>query len=658
MELKKLKITPRRLAALEKMEITTTESLLRYYPFRYEMVEAVPFEQWQEHDHVAFEGLICSEARVIRLKNNRTMTQFRVLSWNEEIQVTIFNRPWPGQFGFGRPITIFGMYMGKNKVTASSTSFQSLESQKGLQPVYTLPKDLRQSDMKAIMKTVLPYADELPQLVPERFREKYRLVSRAQALSWIHNPTSKQALHQAMRALKYEEFLCFQCALQSMQMKSQAKEPARFDRRLVEQKIEELPYKLTADQSSALSAVLADMEKDVQMVRMVQGDVGCGKTVVAAMAVYACTLAGRQAALLAPTEIRARQHVNSLEKFGIECRLLTSSLPAAEKREILDGLKSGTLMAVVGTHSLFSEQVEFEHLGLVVADEQQRLGVKQRRARLEKGDQADFLMMTATPIPRTYAHFLFGDIALSSIHTMPPGRQPVKTRYISKNTMGPILPEIMEELDKGRQLYVVCPSIEDNPDTDMKAAQKIFDGMQNTLGTRYEVGLMHGKMKTEQKEEVMARFAEGKTRILVSTTVVEVGIDVANATMMVIYDAHRFGLSTIHQLRGRAARGKERGLCWLLSATKDPEAAERLKKLETLLDGFSVSQYDLEQRGPGDLLGIRQSGLPAFILGDVQKDSVMMEICMQDAKDILVRQVDRPILKYAREAVENVSYID
>ncbi|MCF0245275.1 MAG: ATP-dependent DNA helicase RecG, partial [Ileibacterium sp.] len=597
MELKKLKITPRRLALLEKMGITTTEQLLRYYPFRYEMIEAVPFDQWKEQDHVAFEGLICSPARVIKLKNNRSMTQFHVLSWNEEIQVTIFNRPWPGQFSFGKPITVLGMYMGQNKVTASNANFQPMSTQEGLQPVYSLPKEMKQADVKAIMKTVLPYADELPKLVPERFRKKYRLVDRAQALNWIHNPTSKEALHQAMRALKYEEFLCFQCTLQSMQLKSHAKEPARFDRRLVEKKIQELPYALTKDQDLALNAVLDDMEKDVQMVRMVQGDVGCGKTVVAAMAVYACTLAGRQAALLAPTEILARQHVRTLESFGIECRLLTSSLPAAQKREILEELQSGSLMAVVGTHSLFSEQVEFERLGLVVADEQQRFGVKQRRALLEKGDQADFLMMTATPIPRTYAHFLYGDIALSSIHTMPPGREPVKTKYVPKNTMAPILKEVMEELDRGRQLYVVCPSIEDNPETDMKAAQQIYEGMQKTLGQKYSVDLMHGKMKSEQKDEVMARFASGETRILVSTTVVEVGIDVGNATMMVIYDAHRFGLSTIHQLRGRAARGKEQGLCYLLSASKDPLAKERLKKLETLLDGFSVSQYDLEQRG-------------------------------------------------------------
>lgn len=661
MELKKMKelhITPRRLQLLERMGIFTLEDLLRTYPFRYENIQAVPFEQWQTGDNVAFEGIISSSAKVIPLPNHRTMTRFSVLAWNEEIQVTVFNRPWPSQYAHGKTITVYGIYHGKRDVTASRTSFKSLEQEQGLHPVYTLNKDLRQSDMEAVMKKALSKADLLVDRVPERYREKYRLLPLRQALQQIHFPQNTQELHQAIRTLKYEEFLCFQCVMQKAGSNEGNKPPKLFDQSLVEEFISALPYALTQDQRKAVDEILDDLRSEKMMYRMVQGDVGCGKTAVASIALKACELSGEQAALLAPTEILARQHYENLKKQGLSVVFLTSSLPAAEKREVLRQLKEQEAAVAVGTHSLFSEKVEFARLGLVIADEQQRFGVRQRRALLEKGDRPDFLMMSATPIPRTYAHFLYGDIALSSIHSMPPGRKPVKTRFVPSSSMGPVLKEVLEGIKEGRQVYVVCPTIEDNPETGIRAASQIYEGMKQTFQDSITVGLLHGKLKAAQKEAVMNSFSRGEIQILVSTTVVEVGIDVPNATIMVIYDAHRFGLSTLHQLRGRAARGNVQGECYLLSSTRDEQARERLKKMEEMLDGFSVCAYDLSMRGPGDLLGTRQSGLPSFVLGDFQKDPAIMEVCLRDAREILKKKEDRAMLAYVEQAIENVSCFD
>ena len=335
-----------------------------------------------------------------------------------------------------------------------------------------------------------------------------------------------------------------------------------------------------------------------------------------------------------------------------------SSLSRKEKQEVLEGLKTGTVSVVVGTHSLFQDPVEFADLGLVVADEQQRFGVSQRRQLLEKGKGADFLMMSATPIPRTYAHFLYGDIALSAVKTMPAGRKPVETRYVRGQSMKPVLKDVLQGLKEGRQCYVVAPAIDENLELDIKGVTSLYEGMVKVLGKDWTIGLLHGRMSAAEKEEVMTRFKAGDIHILVSTTVIEVGIDVAKATMMVIYDAHRFGLSTIHQLRGRCARGPVQGTCWLLSATKDMAAVERLQKLQELRDGFAISEYDLQLRGPGDLLGTRQSGLPAFVLGDFEKDPAIMEAAVQDAAAVLARRDWPPLMEYVRQARDSVRYID
>lgn len=658
LELEKLKLTARRYGLLQKMKITTLEQLIKTYPFRYETIEAIPFDQWEKGEHIALEGLIASKPALIRLGKNRTMTRFTIIAWNEEIEVTMFNRPWLSQFKFGDTVTLFGVYQGNNKLVANNYNLKPLSMQTGLKPVYSLPKTMKPSDMQAIMKTALSHLDDIPDLIPQRYREKYRLLDKNTAYRWIHQPQNMNQLHAAIRTLKYEEFLCFQCCVQAQQVQTITKEPKVFDQNRIEEKIGEFKFPLTEDQKKALDDVLRDMRSETVMYRMVQGDVGCGKTIVAMLSLFACELAGYQSAFLAPTEILARQHYENMKELGLPVRLLVSALPAKEKREVLAGLEQGEIRMVVGTHALFQEKVNFDDLGLVVADEQQRFGVNQRRSLLEKGKNVDFLMMSATPIPRTYAHFLYGDIRLSAIKTMPPGRKPVKTHYVASTSMKSFLKEVLTGIDEGRQCYVVCPMIDENLETNLRAVTTIYEGMVKTLGSKYKIGLLHGKMSAEEKEEVMKKFSEKEYDLLVSTTVIEVGIDVPDATMMVIYDAHRFGLSTLHQLRGRAARGKVQGECWMLSDSKDPEAIERLKKLETMTDGFAISAYDLSKRGPGDLLGTRQSGLPTFILGDFEKDPAIMEVCVHDAKEILQAQTDQPMLDYVRSAMDKARYFD
>ncbi|WP_217948339.1 ATP-dependent DNA helicase RecG [Faecalibaculum rodentium] len=656
MELTELKLTARRFGLLQKMGITTLEQLLKTYPFRYESHEQLPFDQWQKGDTVGFAGLIASRPAVIRLGKNRTMTRFTVISWNQELQVTVFNRPWLNAFPFGETIHIRGTYNGEGKVTAMQAQKKPLEE--GLVPVYSMTKGMKPADMPAILDKALEHLDQLPDLVPPDLRRRYRLLDKDTSYRWIHRPPDEKRLHLAIRTLKYEEFLCFQCAVQSESALGQRKTPRMFDQALADAFLDQFPYDLTADQRQAIEDVWSDQRRDTTMYRLVQGDVGSGKTVVAMAAIRACELSGAQSAMMAPTEILARQHLKTLQSAGIEAKLLVSSLSRKEKQEVLEGLKTGTVSVVVGTHSLFQDPVEFADLGLVVADEQQRFGVSQRRQLLEKGKGADFLMMSATPIPRTYAHFLYGDIALSAVKTMPAGRKPVETRYVRGQSMKPVLKDVLQGLKEGRQCYVVAPAIDENLELDIKGVTSLYEGMVKVLGKDWTIGLLHGRMSAAEKEEVMTRFKAGDIHILVSTTVIEVGIDVAKATMMVIYDAHRFGLSTIHQLRGRCARGPVQGTCWLLSATKDMAAIERLQKLQELRDGFAISEYDLQLRGPGDLLGTRQSGLPAFVLGDFEKDPAIMEAAVQDAAAMLVRRDWPPLMEYVRQARDSVRYID
>ncbi len=653
-ELKSLKLTPSQSQFLAGRKVDTLNQLLHTYPLRYTPIK--PYSQWEDGDEVLFEGVVIRSSRAVRIAHNRMVTKVVVYAWDQELTVSIFSYGYSPQIPVDKTFTVCGTYHRPNMVSANWTSTAKvIEPGQVLYPNYSLPLKTRRDMMLKIMDKALKHVDDLPDRIPPSLRTKYKLLSQAEALKAVHQPMNESQLYQGVRSLKYEEFLCFHCArlMQSVRIE---KTPKQFDQSLIDQKIAELPYTLTPDQASSIQDILQDLRSDQAMYRLLQGEVGCGKTMVAAMALYACKLSGQQAALLAPTEILARQHVISLQKLGIEATLYCSSLKAAEKRKIRKDLQEGKIDLIVGTHSLFQEGVEYSNLGLVIADEQHRFGVLQRRALIEKGHQVDVLLMSATPIPRTAAHFLYGDIDLSAIRTMPPGRKPVITRYYRSSSMKPVLGRILEGIQKeGRQVYVVCPAIDENPDEGITAATSIYEGMRSVLGRQISIDLLHGRMKPEQKEEIMDRFKRNETQILVSTTVIEVGIDVANATMMVIYDAHRFGLSALHQLRGRCARGPVQGECYLLSNTRSAQSVDRLKKMETLDNGFDLAAYDLQLRGPGDLLGTRQSGIPAFILGDAGKDLAMMDCCEKDAAEILEHPENpenRAMMHYLKQVSE------
>lgn len=667
MELKSIRISEKKQAILANMDIHSVEDLLKHYPFRYEMIEQIPFTNWQRDTKIAVEGMIVTKAHVIRLGGKRSITKFRIMTQEGEFEVSLFNRPWVSQFKMQTMITVIGRYDGKGKITAMQYNFKPLKEQLGMEPVYNVKEGVSQKDIKAmISKAWQAIGLSIQDFVPEEYREKYRLISRREAIYFIHHPKDMESVKQALRHLKYEEFFRFQLTMQAMKAKETMEVSGRSKHFRMEDVWElkhALKFELTQDQKAAIQDILQDLSNEKIMYRMLQGDVGCGKTLVAAFGMYACILAHKQAALMAPTEILAKQHAASLKQlfadFEVNVDVLYSSLKTNEKNDVLKRLENNEIDILVGTHALFQEDVRFHDLGMVVADEQHRFGVGQRRKLIEKGDKVDFLLMSATPIPRTLALSLYGDMDVSTIQELPKGRMPITTKLIRSSSMVSVLPQILQLIDEGNQCYVVCPAIEKNEETNVKNVTEIYEGMKASLGKKYTLGLLHGKMNTQEKDHVMDAFKKQETQILVSTTVIEVGVDVPSANIMVIYDAHRFGLSQIHQLRGRVGRGNQKGWCFLLSPTKEEDSIRRLKILENISDGFEISKADLALRGPGDILGTRQSGIPGFILGDVIQDANILEVARDDAQYVLAHLQQYPQCeRYLNEQIPNGAYLD
>ena len=493
--------------------------------------------------------------------------------------------------------------------------------------------------------------------IPLYLCQKYHLIDKEDALFKIHQPQTRSDVISALRYLKYEEFFKFQMTMQYIkQNRTQNIGISKLiDKEKVTHFIEKLPFQLTDDQQKVVDDILIDLTSQKLMYRFVQGDVGSGKTVVAAISLYANYLAGYQGAMMAPTEILALQHYQSLKKmfkkYKINIALLTGHLSQKEKNEIYQQLENGQIDIIIGTHALFQEKVQYNQLGLVITDEQHRFGVEQRKALKDKGNKVDFLVMTATPIPRTLAISLYGDMDVSTIKTLPNGRKKVITKFIKGTSMKPILKDLKDYLLKGGQCYVVCPLVNESEAITGRNASDISKAMAQYFKGQYEVGLVHGQMSDEEKNKIMNAFKENKIQILVSTTVIEVGVDVSNANMMVIYNAERLG------------RSKEQGYCYLLSDATHSEQKERLEFLENHHDGFEVSEYDLKIRGPGDLLGQKQSGLPTFMIGDIFKDYHILEITRKDAFEAMNQhQDDEKIIKLLSEIknnlIKNNEYID
>lgn len=663
-----LKTTPKRYDILKSMHITSLNDLINYYPYRYDIIEET--YPSLEDDRIIIEAKVVSPTRLF-FKGKMSRMSFSVEDRHHTIyQVTIFNRHFLRQYlKLDTVVTIIGKCQ-KQRITATDIKIKPLSEIQGIQSIYSLKEGLTQKSFQNYVKKALTIKKgQIESFVPEEYIIKHQLIHKETALWNIHFPSTQEDIKQALRYLKYEEFLRFQLTMQYIrQQRSQETGIAKtFDVQKLQNFILSLPFSLTKDQQTSTKEIIADLKRPRMMYRFLQGDVGSGKTVVSSIALYANFLASYQGALMAPTEILASQHYQTLMSFfkdtEVRVALLTGSLSLKDKEMIYEQIAEGDIDIIVGTHALFQKKVNYHNLGFVITDEQHRFGVEQRKALKNKGNQVDFLIMSATPIPRTLAISLYGDMDVSTIKTMPTGRLPVITRYIPSSSMKPILAHLKEYLAKGGQCYVICPLVEESEAIDAKSALQIADAMQKYFQHSYRVGLLHGQMKDEEKERVMQEFQNNEIQILVSTTVVEVGVDVKNANMMVIYNAERFGMSQLHQLRGRVGRGDQQAYCYLMSSMKNKEVVERLKYLQECNDGFEISMYDLKMRGPGEVLGRKQSGLPTFLVADVFKDFPILSVARDDAVEIVGEENHRKDYQYLLAEIqenlkENNEYVD
>ena len=665
---KRLKLTSKRIEVLHRLGLFTTDDLLMYYPYRYEAITTSAFSDWKIKDKVWFEGEVVQLPRSWR-KGRLVTTTFQVRSQEQILTITIFNRPWAKSLNLNQILTIQGVYQGNSKVTAISYDTKPLAEHASITPIYSIKEGIRQKTLQTIIHSVLnQLQDEIIDDIPDEFRQAYRLLPLKVAYRCIHIPSSMNEVQIAVRTLKYAEFLRFFTAIQLMRSTDGiriAKKPKIFSPKKIQQVIQSLSFEMTADQRDTLEKILYDMGSTQTMYRLVQGDVGCGKTVVATLSLYAAFLSGYQGAMLAPTEILARQHYQSVNEvlapFGVKTEVLYSALSSSKKKEILEDVSSGKIDILIGTHSMIQDSVSFHNLGLTIADEQQRFGVAQRKSLKQKGEQVDFLLMSATPIPRTLAASLFGDMDVSTIETMPLGRITPVTTLVKENSFRTVLNDVKNLLVSGRQLYVICAAVDENEEYHARNVYDTTESIQK-LFPQYKVSCLHGRMSTDEKQAIMQAFNTNDIQILVSTTVVEVGVNVVNATGMIIYDADRFGLSQLHQLRGRIQRGSEQGYCWLLTASQEERVLQRLEVLVRSNNGFEISYEDLRLRGPGDILGTRQSGVPDFILGNIVEDTAMINQARKDALKVM-ESADNPDYQILLETVrkrndKNAEYAD
>lgn len=663
--LSQLKIKANKMEQLEAMGIHTMEDLVFNFPRRYEVIEQTPLV---DNESVTIEATLIERPKT--LYGRVQVMNFTVDYQGQELKAVIFNRNFLlAKMARNMTLTLTGKYEARlNKITVSNLYLQPLSEIASITPVYSLVDGMTRRSYQGYVKKALKHiGTQIEEQLPEILLVKNQLIKQKLALELIHFPQTKEDIAQASRYFKYLEFFRFQLAIQYVRyLQSRITGIAKeFDRTKVEQFVGSLHFDLTSDQVAAVEEILDDLARSKQMYRFLQGDVGSGKTVVCAIGLYANYLSGYQGALMAPTEILARQHYQTFAKLfestQMRIGLLTGS--SKDKETLYAQLLDGEIDLVIGTHALFQEKVGYCRLGMVVADEQHRFGVNQRKALKEKGDLVDFMVMSATPIPRTLAMTVYGDMDISTIKTKPVNRKDVVTRLVQGDTMKPILKDLVEYLSTGGQVYVVCPLVSENEKTDTRDAMNIFQGMAKYFKDRYEVGLLHGRLKDDQKNDIMEQFKANKVQILVATTVIEEGVNVANANMMVIYNADRFGLSQLHQLRGRVGRSDIQGICYLLSSSDNPQAKQRLEFMVNCNDGFEIANQDLLYRGPGEILGNRQSGLTRFDYGDIKNDYDILVLARDDAAMMLAGKSNDPrylkiLAEIEMESQNNNLYID
>ncbi|MED1746254.1 ATP-dependent DNA helicase RecG [Brevibacillus borstelensis] len=639
-----------RAKAFAGLGIKTVGELLEYFPSRYEDYRVRDLTEVKDGERVTLAGTVYGEPSVRFYGKRKSRISVKLVMDRVVVTAVWFNQTFvKSRLSPGKEILVTGKWdKHKLQITVSEmTETDSDRAQKRgeLAPIYPLGGDVTHTLLrKTIQQALRQYGEQIPEILPTDIVSRYRLMPRPDAIRSIHFPQDAESGRQARRRIMFEELFLFQLKMQALRrIAREQTEGTALQIPMEELRtfVKSLPFPLTDAQKRVIKEILTDMRSPYAMNRLLQGDVGSGKTVVAAIALFAAVKAGFQGALMVPTEILAEQHVQSLtgllSPHGIQVALLSGSLTAKRRREVIGALQMGLIDVVVGTHALIQEDVFFSKLGLVITDEQHRFGVEQRRILRNKGLTPDVLFMTATPIPRTLAISAFGDMDVSTIDQMPAGRKPIETTWKKHEQFHQVLEQMREELVKGRQAYVICPLIEESEKLDVQNAIDVHAQLSQVF-PEYGVGLMHGRLPAKEKDAVMQAFLSGEYAVLVSTTVVEVGVNVPNATFMIIYDAERFGLAQLHQLRGRVGRGSEQSYCVLIADPKSEIGKERMRVMCETTDGFELSRRDLELRGPGDFFGTKQSGLPEFKVADLMSDFKALEVARQETAALVEKE--------------------
>lgn len=644
---------------LNELGIYNIQDLITYYPFRYEITQNTDIHNLNDGDKVVIGGIVENVPTVIHFNRKLNKMSFHLNTGEFITNITIFNRAFlKDKLNVGHAVTIIGKYDQKhNSITASDIKFGHIEGTL-IEPIYHSSFKINSSKISKIIKSVLDKVKP-KDYIPDSLIRKYHFMDKQEAIKIAHNPKDKEKLKKALARLKYEEL--FMYMMKISYLKKSKKQSDGLSRNVSYEQVLEiidcLPFKLTKDQFKSVKDIYDDLTSSNRMNRLLQGDVGSGKTIVSFIALYINYLAGYQGALMAPTEILASQHYQNFLKLfpNLNVVLLTGKLKAKEKKEAKALIESGKANIIIGTHALISEDVTYHNLGLVITDEQHRFGVAQRGNLKNKGLTPDILYMSATPIPRTYALTLYGDMDISSIRTMPSGRKPVKTYVKTNKEIKDVLYMMLDQIKAHHQIYVIAPLIEESDKIDLEDVYKLEEKMKRAFGKVCNVGIMHGKMTPKEKDEVMDEFKQNKIQILISTTVIEVGVDVANATMIVIFDSYRFGLSALHQLRGRVGRNDLDSYCILIS---DRET-KRLEVLTKTNDGFKVSEEDFKLRGGGDIFGVRQSGDMNFKLADIKNDYELLLRTKEDSETFMKsKEYDNPKYNFIKQTVTQSANLD
>lgn len=655
-------IGPKTLKLFQNLNIFTIQDLITYYPYKYKLYHPVTLDNYEENTEVLINGYVASDAKIYYIKRNLNKISFRLNTGTKLINVTIFNRPFIKQhLLLNKYISIIGKYNVKtNTFTASDIKLTPIIKDE-IEPIYHTTQGLKQVNIHKIINNLLEKNIYVPSLIPEEYIKEYSLLDKLTAIKEIHNPTSTNNLKQAEICLKYEELFEYTLKinyLKYLKDKTTTSYIKTFDTSKLDNLISSLPFKLTDSQVNAVEDIKKDFNSPKHMNRLILGDVGSGKTIISFLALYMNYLSGYQGVLMAPTEILIKQHYENIKKIltDLNIEILTGSTTKKDRDKIIENLKKGQIDILLSTHSVLNDDVVFKNIGLVVTDEQHRFGVNQRKNLQNKGENVDVLYMSATPIPRTLALTIFKDMDITEIKTKPLNRKPKITKLYKTSEIKEVLYEMLDEIKKGHQIYVVSPLIENEEEnTKLASVNYLYEKINVALNGKVPIGVLHGKLKNEEKENIMNDFKSNKTKILISTTIIEIGVDVSNATMIVIFNAERFGLATLHQLRGRIGRNDIESKCILISDYDTP----RLKILEESEDGFYISEKDFELRGAGDLFGVKQSGDMVFKIANLNKDFKILKKCSEDSLNFLnkhINEIDKyPIQKNIINGVKNLN---